>query len=90
MNVEIGTEPTQFPEKEYINGIFVAVYPQPQRRKTHRGRWTGPSSKISAINSIMVHFHRGDFVRAQAETSEPKVIKQFHTKEGLTKRLKRC
>jgi hypothetical protein len=26
MNVEIGTEAAQFPEKEYINGIFVAVY----------------------------------------------------------------
>jgi hypothetical protein len=25
MNVEIRTEATQFPEKEYINGIFVAV-----------------------------------------------------------------
>jgi hypothetical protein len=25
MNVEIGTEVAQFPEKEYINGIFVAV-----------------------------------------------------------------
>jgi hypothetical protein len=25
MNVEIGTEATQFPEKEYINGIFLAV-----------------------------------------------------------------
>jgi hypothetical protein len=25
MNVEIGTEAPQFPEKEYINGIFVAV-----------------------------------------------------------------
>jgi hypothetical protein len=24
--VEIGTETTQFPEKEYINGIFVAVH----------------------------------------------------------------
>jgi hypothetical protein len=24
-NVEIGTEATQFPEKVYINGIFVAV-----------------------------------------------------------------
>jgi hypothetical protein len=24
-NVEIGTEAQQFPEKEYINGIFVAV-----------------------------------------------------------------
>jgi hypothetical protein len=26
MNVEIGTETAQIPEKEYINGIFVAVY----------------------------------------------------------------
>jgi hypothetical protein len=26
MNVEIGTEAATFPEKEYINGIFVAVY----------------------------------------------------------------
>jgi hypothetical protein len=26
MNVEIWTEGAQFPEKEYINGIFVAVY----------------------------------------------------------------
>jgi hypothetical protein len=25
MNVEIGTEAAQFPDKEYINGIFVAV-----------------------------------------------------------------
>ncbi len=26
MNVEIGTEAAQFPEKEYINVIFIAVY----------------------------------------------------------------
>jgi hypothetical protein len=26
MNVETGTEAAQFPDKEYINGIFVAVY----------------------------------------------------------------
>jgi hypothetical protein len=26
MNVDIGAEATQFPEKEYINGIAVAVY----------------------------------------------------------------
>ncbi len=25
MNVESGSETAQFPEKEYINGIFVAV-----------------------------------------------------------------
>ncbi len=27
MNVELGTEAAQFPEKEYINGIFLTVYP---------------------------------------------------------------
>jgi hypothetical protein len=26
MNVEIGAEATQFPEKEHINGIIVAVW----------------------------------------------------------------
>jgi hypothetical protein len=26
VNVKIGTEAAQFPEKEYINRIFVAVY----------------------------------------------------------------
>jgi hypothetical protein len=26
MNVEIGTEAALFPEKEYINGIFLAVH----------------------------------------------------------------
>jgi hypothetical protein len=26
MNVEIVTEATQFPEKEYLNGIFLAVW----------------------------------------------------------------
>ncbi len=28
MNVEIGTEAAQFPDKEYINGIFIAVQGQ--------------------------------------------------------------
>jgi hypothetical protein len=28
MNVEIGTEAAQFPEKGYINGIFLAVFDQ--------------------------------------------------------------
>jgi hypothetical protein len=28
MNADIGTEAAQFPEKEYINGIFVAVRAQ--------------------------------------------------------------
>jgi hypothetical protein len=30
MNVEIGAEAALFPEREYIKGIFVAVYPDCQ------------------------------------------------------------
>ncbi len=30
MNVEMGTEAVQFTEKEYINGIFVAVLEHPE------------------------------------------------------------
>jgi hypothetical protein len=33
MNVEVGTEAAQFREKEYINGIFVAVY-EKERKET--------------------------------------------------------
>jgi hypothetical protein len=33
MNGEIGTEAAQFPEKEYINGIFVAVRWHHQKHK---------------------------------------------------------
>jgi hypothetical protein len=35
MNVEIGAEAALFPEKEYIKGIFVAVYdlaPPPHKK----------------------------------------------------------
>ncbi len=36
INVEIGTEAAQFPEKEYINGVFVAVQFE-KRRHQHVG-----------------------------------------------------
>ncbi len=38
MYVEIGTEAAQFPEKEYINGIFVAVC-HPQRYEVATISW---------------------------------------------------
>jgi hypothetical protein len=40
MNVEIGTEAMQFPEKECINGIFVAVHTSDQERKSHTQLFT--------------------------------------------------
>jgi hypothetical protein len=36
MNVEIGAEAALFPEKEYINGIFVAVQPTNNEHPTTR------------------------------------------------------
>jgi hypothetical protein len=33
MNVEIGTETAQFPEKEYINRMFLAVYDEISSQK---------------------------------------------------------
>jgi hypothetical protein len=36
MNVETGTEAAQFPEKEYINGIFVAVRLDKTCRRTRK------------------------------------------------------
>ncbi len=38
MNVEIGTEAVQFPEKEYINEIFVAVCGASSRVHIHDDR----------------------------------------------------
>jgi hypothetical protein len=45
MNVEIRTEATQFPEKEYVIGIFVAVQREYRLRERTAGhlywRWGG-------------------------------------------------
>ncbi len=38
MNVEIGAEAAQFPEKEYINGIVVAVYDVEKTVRQHNSR----------------------------------------------------
>ncbi len=35
MNVEIGSEAAQFPEKEYINGIAFAVYANKSNSRAH-------------------------------------------------------
>jgi hypothetical protein len=49
MNVEIGTEAVQFPEKEYINGIILAVNrPWNIIRRQHL-----EVSWRSAINSLL-------------------------------------
>ncbi len=45
MNVEIGTEAAKFPEKKYLNGIFLGVWdnPVPQKTCKYIKRWVSPS-----------------------------------------------
>jgi hypothetical protein len=45
MNVEIGAEAALFPEKEYIKGIFVAVY-------SIDGELDIPGTSQNALNAI--------------------------------------
>jgi hypothetical protein len=53
MNVEIGAEAAQFPEKEYINGIAFAVCPQGTFRPAlHTGTATGTASLWSATRGF--------------------------------------
>jgi hypothetical protein len=50
MNVEIGTEAAQFPEKEYINGIAVAVWASPL--------WPLASVRATVRDRrVIIHFH---------------------------------
>ncbi len=44
MNVEIGAEAALFPEKEYINGIAVAVYNNRQKMRMQEICIAGPVS----------------------------------------------
>ncbi len=46
INVEIGTEAAQFPEKEYINGIFLAVHPRFAYSAAQENMWTDPGNTV--------------------------------------------
>jgi hypothetical protein len=55
MSVEIGTEAAQFPEKEYINGIFVAVHAHnltQGRKKTVPELWLEKIRETYAQQSV--------------------------------------
>jgi hypothetical protein len=47
MNVEIGTEAAQFPEKEYINAIFIAVYTRDLNKSNRRKIFVGYRGKFT-------------------------------------------
>jgi hypothetical protein len=55
MNVEIGTESGQFPEKEYINGIFLAVRYIIQH-SVKENTCTSLLSCVSHIISLFLYF----------------------------------
>ncbi len=60
MNVEIGTEAAQFPGKEYINGIYVAV----QKAGGHLNRVGGRSGQRKEVGNIPGLGERTDVCRA--------------------------
>jgi hypothetical protein len=48
MNVEIGTEATQFPEKKYINVIFLAVRHLDKKQPLHQDLATPQNRVVSS------------------------------------------
>ncbi len=63
MNVEIGAEAALFPEKEYISGIFVAVYcrsktvmEELKKEKFSILEWLGNSPDLNTIENILTLF----------------------------------
>ncbi len=55
MNVEIGTEASQVPEKKYINGIFVAV-PSSRPLYIHTTNLCNSQSRIAVCNMFSSHY----------------------------------
>jgi hypothetical protein len=61
MNVEIGSEAAQFPEKEYINGIFLALQFGASHKKTVvTGGW-----------GVIVRQTKGNFIGMQSIGASP-------------------
>ncbi len=60
MNVQIGAEAVLFPEKEYINGLFVAVYGGGlYKMEVHKFRFRGYkaffSNPLKSVKSVPVY-----------------------------------
>jgi hypothetical protein len=68
MTVEIGTEAALFPEKEYINGIFVAEWATETLEKVGGGE--GEGGGVTVVNAMTGPDTRGVTygVSAQATT----------------------
>jgi hypothetical protein len=73
MYVEIGTEAALFPEKEYISGIFLAVYiyvPETQRRVLYL-ECDGPGP--GALQLELLQPHQGLARQSASHKMSPKI-----------------
>ncbi len=103
MNVKIGTEAAQFPEKEYINGIFVAVWVKwelwiifkDKKRIRESGRWqtlkTGPKRSFLFANFLFFTFSRSRLPKPKVGKAHVAVSFLYdvlkHNKRGKTAKI---
>jgi hypothetical protein len=61
MTVEIGTEAAQFPEMEYINGIFVAVWSPDRRSRMGTRRCPLPACHLQGVTQPVFSIIQNSF-----------------------------
>jgi hypothetical protein len=86
MNVEIGTEAVQLPEKEYINGTFVAV--QNRHQQSHIS-WASP---FRSPRKVWFDKKRGKFVTVGSEKKKKETIgerRRWEGGEGMLSNIRR-
>ncbi len=78
MNVEIGAEAAQFPEKEYINGIFFAVwhYWRWKLQKACRTAW--PIKKLRCFEQHSTHAAEIHFMYYMSYVIKSPEVETFH------------
>ncbi len=99
MNVEIGTETAQFPDKEYRNGILVAVWGWPFKSpkvltltcgKKHAGA-VGPAP-AQPVNGELSHKDGGQLSQGQqgkVPEHAPSQVHSIQLRTGINKKEKR-
>ncbi len=93
MNVEIKTETAQFPEKEYINEIFVAVCLELPLARPKAGYALSPSMStkeglitigVLSYKKLVLLFSR----QFEEKTAEPEAQKHLSAFEGFSSTIK--
>jgi hypothetical protein len=81
MNVEIGTEVTQFPEKEYRNGIFFAVYNTNLSKSLEASSCSSLAAVLTPRLGLINRYSRFTFVVSSSFST-----RTFRRHEGLAER----